>query len=267
MATSRRRHSLGQHFLTDQRVLERQLRYAELSPNDVVLEIGPGLGALTKRLRDEVAKVIAIELDPQMLEELRRRGLEDERVQLVHGDAASLDYTQLGRFTKVVANLPYSASSPITFQLLRLPFELAVLMYQLEFAERLVADQSSADYGRLSAARAYFADARILEKVPRGAFSPPPDVSSALVLLRPFAKPPFAVGSPDTYLEMLRVVFSTRRKTLRSTLRKQHAELGYSQETTERALERTGFSNHRPEELTPAELGSLDRALWETHRG
>lgn len=266
MATSRRRHRLGQHFLTDVRVLERQLRYAELAPTDTVLEIGPGLGVLTQRLRDRVQKVIAVELDPHMIEELRRRGLEDENVTLVHGDAAQLDYTRLGPFNKVVANLPYSASSPITFQLLRLKFERAVLMYQLEFAERLVANQDSSNYGRLSAARAYFADAEILERVPRGAFSPPPDVSSALVLLRPHATAPFPVGSPDSYLELLRIVFSTRRKTLRATLRKQHAELGYGQHDVEAVLAALGVADRRPEEMTPAELGALDHALRATTR-
>jgi 16S rRNA (adenine1518-N6/adenine1519-N6)-dimethyltransferase len=261
MATSRRRHRLGQHFLTDMRVLERQLRYADLQPTDTVLEIGPGLGVLTQRLRDRVARVIAVELDPGMIEELKRRGLPDERVAIVHGDAANMDYTQLGAFNKVVANLPYSASSPITFQLLPLRFELACLMYQLEFAERLVADQTSGDYGRLSAARAYFAEAEIMERVPRGAFSPPPDVSSALVLLRPHPRPPFQVGSASSYLEFLRVVFSTRRKTLRSTLKKQHAELGYGLARVEQVLASLGVGDRRPEEMTPAELGAVDHAL------
>src|SRR5688500_6718238 len=95
MATSRRRHRLGQHFLTDMRVLQRQLRYAELQEADTVLEIGPGLGALTQRLRKHVKKVIAVELDPAMLDELRRRGLEDDKTQLVQGDAARIDYSQL----------------------------------------------------------------------------------------------------------------------------------------------------------------------------
>ncbi len=267
MVTSRRRHRLGQHFLTDLRVLERQLRYAELNESDTVLEIGPGLGALTQRLREHVKKVIAVELDPGMLDELRRRGLEDEKTQLVQGDAARLDYSQLGGFNKVVANLPYSASSPITFQLLLTKFELAVLMYQLEFAERLVADQTSDNYGRLSAARAYFAEAKILERVPRGAFSPPPDVSSALVMLRPHAKPPFQVGSPESFLAFLRVVFSTRRKTLRSTLKKQHGELGFTAEHVEAVLARLGVGERRPEEMTPAELGAVDHALSKVHHG
>lgn len=267
MATSRRRHRLGQHFLTDMRVLERQLRYAELSETDVVLEIGPGLGVLTQRLRERVKQVIAVELDPGMIEELRRRGLDDGKVKLVHADAARLDYSRLGPFNKVVANLPYSASSPITFQLLLTPFERAVLMYQLEFAERLVADQDSGNYGRLSAARAYFAEAEILERVPRGAFFPPPDVSSALVLLRPHPTPPFPVGSPTSFLEFLRVVFSTRRKTLRSTLKKQHAELGYSAEHVEKVLASLGVGERRPEEMTPAELGAVDHALAAVQHG
>lgn len=263
MTAARRRRRLGQHFLVDERVLERQLRYAELEPADVVLEIGPGLGALTRRLRELVRSVIAVELDPAMVRELRKRGLDDGRVRVVQADAAKLDYATLGPFDKVVANLPYSASSPITFRLLPVRFRLAVLMYQREFAERLAAGPEDPEYGRLSAARAYFADAEILERVPPGAFSPPPEVGSALVRLRPFLRPPFAVAGADSYLELLRVLFSTRRKTLRATLRKHAGALQLPRERVEAALERLGVGDRRPEELSPHELGALDVALRE----
>lgn len=263
----RTRRRLGQHFLTDARVLERQLGYAELAREDVVLEIGPGVGALTQRLAPRVRRVIAVELDPRMLAELERRGLTRQNVEIIHADAAKLDYSTLGPFNKVVANLPYAASSPITFRLLRTRFDLAVLMYQYEFAQRMVASPGSAEYGRLAAARAYYAQAELLERVPPGVFRPPPRVDSALVRLRPNPEPPFSVDSPESYENLLRVLFSTRRKTIRSTLRRGHKRLGISAwPPVEETLKARGFAERRPEELTPQELGALDVALGRLRR-
>lgn len=262
MAASRRRKRLGQHFLTEPHVLQRIIDYADLGPDDVVLEIGPGLGALTQRLAPRVKQVIAVELDPNMLQELERRGLGEGNVRLVHGDAARIDYAQLGRFNKVVANLPYSASSPITFALFEAEWDTAILMYQLEFAERLIADERDGEYGRLSAARAYHAKATLLERVGRGAFTPPPDVDSAIVRLERFKAPPFRVGSPPTYNELLRVVFSTRRKTLRATLRRHAASLGVADwDALERVLLELRLADRRPEELEPRQFGELDARL------
>ncbi|MBI2077809.1 MAG: ribosomal RNA small subunit methyltransferase A [Euryarchaeota archaeon] len=260
--TSRRRRSLGQHFLTDRRVLERIVGHADLLPEDTVLEIGPGLGVLTRRLSETVRRVIAIELDPAMVEEIERQGLTAKNVEVFRGDAARFDYASLGRIDKVVANLPYAASSPITFQLFRVPFTRAVLMYQLEFAQRLTAAQGTDDYGRLAAACAYHAKAEILERVPPTAFTPPPEVTSAVVRLTPHAKPPFPVGSPGSYAELLRVLFSTRRKTIRATLKRHHPELGHAQwAPVEAALNGLAVAERRPEELTPQELGRLDATL------
>lgn len=266
--TSRRRRSLGQHFLTDRRVLERILGYADLAADDTVLEIGPGLGVLTRRLAETVRRVVALELDPTMIEELERQGLAAKNVQVIRGDAARFDYAALGPIDKVVANLPYSASSPITFQLFRVPFQRAVLMYQLEFAQRLTAAPGEADYGRLAAACAYHARAEILERVPPTAFTPPPEVKSAIVRLTPHARPPFAVGSPDSYSELLRVLFSTRRKTIRATLRRHHEEIGLPDwVAVDGALEALSVGDRRPEELTPPDLGRLDATLEALRHG
>lgn len=263
-----RRRRLGQHFLTDARVLERQIRYAELGSDDVVLEIGPGLGALTERLASRVRRVIAVELDPRMLSELERRGISRRNVQLHRADAAQLDYATLGTFNKIVANLPYAASSPITFRLLRTPFDVAILMYQHEFAERLVASPGSPEFGRLAAARAYYARAELLERVPPGAFRPPPRVDSAIVRLVRHPEPPFAVHSPESFEALLRILFSTRRKTIRSTLRRGHRSLGLpSWLAVEAALSARGLAGRRPEELTPPELGALDVALGRLRPG
>lgn len=262
LAGHRRRKALGQHFLRDARVADRQIEYAELEPDDVVLEIGPGTGFLTRRIAPRVARLIAIEKDSALAKSLLREFPESSNVRIVEADATRADLAAHGPFNKIVANLPYSVSSPITFQLLPLLWDRAVLMYQKEFADRLVAQVGHKDYGRLSAARAYFAAAEYLETVGRGAFQPPPEVSSAIVRLRRHRNPPFEVSSPTDYLELVRVLFSTRRKTIRSTLRHQARALGLaSLDGVDPLLDAWGRGDARPEEVAPADLGDLSLRL------
>lgn len=262
--TARRRKALGQHFLIDPRVADRQVARAELAPEDEVLEVGPGTGVLTRRIAPRVRRLVAVEKDAALVQRLRPEFAAATNVEIVEGDATEIDYAGLGRFNKVVANLPYSVSTPITFQLLPLDWDVAVLMYQLEFAERLVAEVGRKDYGRLAAARAYFATAELVERVPRTAFQPPPEVASGIVRLQRHRNPPFPVASPERYLELLRIVFSTRRKTLRATLRHQHAALGLPDgETAERVLETWGRGGERPERVPPADFGRLTLLLDE----
>jgi len=264
LRTSRRRKALGQHFLADPRVADRQVARAELGPEDVVLEVGPGTGVLTRRIAPKVRRLLAIEKDPALAQRLRAEFDGVANVEIVEGDATEFDYASLGRFNKVVANLPYSVSTPITFQVLPLDWELAVLMYQLEFAQRLVAEVGRDDYGRLAAARAYFATAELVETVPRTAFQPPPQVASGVVRLRRHRQPPFPVSTPEAYLELLRVVFSTRRKTLRATLRHQHAALGIADpDAADQVLDAWGRGGERPERIPPAEFGRLSLLLAE----
>lgn len=267
MPASRRRRRLGQHFLIDPRVADRILDHARLTAADRVLEIGPGTGFLTRRLADRCARVVAVESDPAMVARLERAGLGPERIDLVRADATRVALEALPPFNKVVANLPYSVSTPLTFRLLPLRIDLHVLMYQREFAQRLVAEPGSDDYGRLAAARAYWARAEYLETVPRSAFRPPPDVASAIVRLAPHDRPPFAVASPQAYEDLLRVVFSTRRKTLRASLRRRVSALGLPDAATlDRALASWGQGDRRPEELTPPQLGELTLVLAEAAR-
>lgn len=263
--TWRRRKALGQHFLIDTRVARRILDHAGLAPEDTVLEVGPGTGALTKLMAPRVKRLIAAEKDAALAKRLRLEFASAKHVEIVEADAAEDDLTQWGPFEKVVANLPYSVSTPITFQLLPLAWSLAVLMYQKEFALRLVADgPEDAAYGRLSAARAYFATTEYLETVPPGAFQPPPKVASSIVRLRRHPTRPFEVASPDAYLELLRVAFSTRRKTMRSTLRHQHRVLDIPDaDTADRVLHAWGHGSERPEEIPPPEFGRLTLLLAE----
>ncbi|MDD3494057.1 MAG: 16S rRNA (adenine(1518)-N(6)/adenine(1519)-N(6))-dimethyltransferase RsmA [Candidatus Thermoplasmatota archaeon] len=238
----------GQHFLVDGRVAQRQIDYACLSPGDVVLEIGPGEGALTRRMAGRVSRVIAIEIDGRLAEGLR--GLPG--VEVIHADALAVDFGSLS-FNKVVSNLPYQISSPVTFKLLAQDFELAVLMYQREFARRLVAEPGSRDYSRLSVMAQYRARWEILEIVPPSAFRPHPEVHSCVVRAVP-RPPPFAVWNPEVFEDVVRILFSHRRKTIKNALRAERyvppevaADLPY-------ARQRVG-------KLTPEQIGELSNAL------
>lgn len=217
--TSRRTRALGQHLLTDERVAERQVEYARLGPRDIVLEIGPGGGVLTRRIAPRVRRVVAIERDKRF-----RPLLSDlpDNVEVIFADALRVE---LPPFNKVVSNLPYSISSPITFRLLERDFELGILMYQREFAERMCAPVGSPDYSRLSVEVYRRAECRILEEVPPSAFSPQPEVSSAIVELRP--RPcPFQVADGELFSAVARALFSHRRKSVRNALLSEAAALG-----------------------------------------
>lgn len=258
-----RRRATGQHFLHDVRIVERIVAAADVSADDTVLEVGPGHGALTGPLLDAGARVVAVEADAALVDELSRRFAASDRLELHHADATDADLAAWGPYSKVVSNLPYVVSTPITFRLLDLPWSEAVLMYQKEFADRLAADAGSKTYGRLTAAVAYHARVERLFTVPPGAFSPPPKVGSSVVRLVPFEEPPFSVPDVSFYRDVLRVVFGHRRKTLRASLRLRADELGADADDAMRTVEGLGWDGRRPESLTPVQLGQLASALWE----
>jgi len=241
---------LGQHFLVDASVARREVQYAALTPNDVVLEIGPGKGALTKLLAGSARQVIAIEIDPRLAQQLSLSL--PSNVQIIQADAIAFDFTSLPRFTKVVANLPFWISSAITSKLLDCSFEKAVLVYQWEFAQRLVAGPGTKHYSRLSVFVAYKAACRLLERVPRESFSPPPEVDAAIVELIPREQPAFPVRDEVFFFEVVRRLFSHRRKKIKTTLRSLCPD-----------LEGLPFLEERVEQLSPAQIGSLSDLLLE----
>jgi 16S rRNA (adenine1518-N6/adenine1519-N6)-dimethyltransferase len=258
MMASRRRTALGQHFLTDGNIIRRILEAAAVGRKDTVLEIGPGHGALTGPLIETGARIIAVEKDHHLVQELGMRFGAVDNLELHAGDATKVDLKGLGPFTRVVANLPYSVSTPLTFRILDLDVVYSVLMYQREFADRMVADVGSAEYGRLTAAIAYHAKVETVVKVSRNSFSPPPKVGSTVVRITPHETPPFAIPSVESYREMLRIAFTNRRKTLRATLRSHHKSVGAaSAQDALGVLADLGWSDRRPETLSPAEFGTL----------
>jgi 16S rRNA (adenine1518-N6/adenine1519-N6)-dimethyltransferase len=240
-----------QHFLIDEQVLERIIEYGKLTNADTVLEIGAGYGNLTAKLAKKAGKVIAIEVDPELALSIKRV----KNVEVIMGDALKEDFPH---FNKVISNLPYSISSPVTFKLLQHGFELGILMYQHEFAKRLVASPGIKDYGRLSIAVRYHARVDILEVVSRHAFSTPPEVDSAIVRVVP-RPPPYEVKDVDFFRRFITAAFSQRRKKLRNAILNNAAMLGINESALEKLPQ--DIIEQRAEMLSPEELARLSDLL------
>ncbi|MDI6916976.1 MAG: 16S rRNA (adenine(1518)-N(6)/adenine(1519)-N(6))-dimethyltransferase RsmA [Thermoplasmatales archaeon] len=237
----------SQHFLIDEKISERIIDYAKLSSHDAVLEIGPGLGVLTKKMVKK-ANVIGIEKDKKLCEYLKKiPGLT-----LINNDALKTDFP---KFDKIVSNLPYHLSSPLTFKILEHDFKLGVLMYQKEFAERMTA-LSGRDYSRLSVNIYYRAECKILETVPRTSFYPVPKVDSAVVSLKP-RKPPFIVENESIFFKTVDTVFSQRRKKTKNSLLNNWKKFTHEKGKMENIVENIKNKNKRPEELSPEEIGEI----------
>jgi 16S rRNA (adenine1518-N6/adenine1519-N6)-dimethyltransferase len=238
-----------QHFLVDEQVLNRIIQYGRLNKTDTVLEIGAGYGNLTEKLAARAGRVIAIEVDAQLASSFKGR----YNVDIIIGDALKLEFPP---FNKVIANLPYSISSPVTFKLLRYKFELGILMYQYEFAKRMVALPNSKDYGRLSIAVQYYADVEILEVVPRSAFSSPPEVSSAIIRVVP-RPPPYDVKDEHFFMSFIKAAFSQRRKKLRNAIINNAVPLGIRDIGIAIKKLPAELIDRRAETIPPQELAKL----------
>ncbi len=244
---------LGQHFLLKEEVARRIVDAAAIRPTETVLEVGPGLGILTEELLAQADHVVAVEKDPRLCAYIRRVFPE---VSLIEGDVLRVD---LPDFDRVVSNLPYEISSPFTFMLLGTPFERAILTYQKEFAERLVAAPGSRDYSRLSVRTYYHCTAQLLEALPMSAFWPQPDVDSAVVRLDP-RPPPFEVDW-ETFRRVTDTLFRHRRKKAVNALLANWRTFGSSEASLKEAVEATPFASRRAQEMSPEDIAELTNAL------
>jgi len=213
------RRPLGQHFLHHRHILEKIIEASDIQPQDLVVEIGSGKGRLTELLAQKASKVLAIELDLVLCEQLKQKFFLDEKVEILCTDVLKFNFKQLPPF-KVVANIPYYITTPIIFKILEEEVSLitATITVQREVAERIVASVGSKRYGVLTLMIQYIAEAEIKFIIPRGAFSPPPKVDSAVVFLRRLPEPRVRVTNPTLLKKIIKKAFQHRRKTLLNAL-------------------------------------------------
>ncbi|MBO4502229.1 MAG: ribosomal RNA small subunit methyltransferase A [Candidatus Methanomethylophilus sp.] len=236
----------GQNFLTDGRVADRHIEYAEIQPGDDVLEVGPGLGILTQRLIGKGKSLTCIEIDDILADYIGKTYGDD--LTLIRGDAVKVPFPHFDRF---VSNLPYSVSTPIIFKLLDYPFKKAVVMVQKEFADRMVADVGSPDYSRLTVNLFYRAECQIVENVPRSRFKPQPKVDSCLVSITP-RPAPFEVKDEKLFFKVTQICFDHRRKKIGTSLKA--AKLITSND-------QIPYADERIESLRPAEIAEIADAI------
>jgi 16S rRNA (adenine1518-N6/adenine1519-N6)-dimethyltransferase len=256
--------SLGQRFLVDRGVLSAIVDAAELSPDDDVLEVGPGPGVLTAALAARVRSVTAVEVDPRMVSLLKETLTDRKNVQVVQADALKVDLLGIASrpITRIVANLPYQITTPLLERFLadeRRP-PLVVVLVQSEVARRMAATPKDArERGYLSVFTQSFAEPRVLRRVPARAFRPAPRVDSALVALRARPRPAFAPFAAGPFLRLVSDAFRHRRKQLRSAL---GHEAGLDRERATEALVAAGIApERRPETLSLDEWVALARAI------
>jgi 16S rRNA (adenine1518-N6/adenine1519-N6)-dimethyltransferase len=272
--------SLGQNFLVDKNVSRRIVDAVFPQKSDLIVEIGPGTGALTRSLLESAGRVIALEIDPRLVEDLRS-SISATNLEIVEADALSVDWRRLitaaGQSlaehrqsqerprVRIVANLPYYISTPIVQKLIKqhdLIFDMT-LMLQSEVVDRIAAAPGGREYGYLSVLVQYYAETRKLIDVPATAFRPVPKVQSSVIRLLMRERPPVEVINEKSFFALVRAAFAQRRKTISNNLKAAHTSLAF-EVPIEQALSRAGIdSRARAETLSLADFAALHRAMGE----
>ena len=261
----------GQNFLIDTHVLDKIIGSAEITKDDVVLEIGPGIGTMTQYLACAAKKVIAVEIDKALIPILEDTLSEYENVRVINHDVLKVDIAKLaeeengGKPIKVVANLPYYITTPIIMGLFEnhVPIKSITVMVQKEVADRMQVGPGTKDYGALSLAVQYYAKPYIVANVPPNCFMPRPKVGSAVIRLERYENPPVTVEDEKLMFRLIRASFNQRRKTLANGL-KNSGELNLSKEVITAAIEKLGKgSSVRGEALDLEEFARLTNIIKE----
>ncbi len=259
----------GQNFLIDERVLDRIISASEITKEDCVLEIGPGIGTMTQYLAERAGTVTAVEIDRALIPILEETLCDYSNVTVIHGDILKFDINQLvqekngGRPIKVVANLPYYITTPIIMGLFekQVPLKSITVMVQREVAQRMQAQPGTKDYGALSLAVQYYAKAEVVANVPPNCFIPRPSVGSAVVRLLRHERPPVQTKDEARMFALIRASFNQRRKTLVNSLGNA-GELHISKEQVFEALAQMGLSpTIRGESLSLEQFARLNNLL------
>lgn len=259
----------GQNFLIDTTVLDRIISAAEITKEDCVLEIGPGIGTMTQYLAEAAGEVVAVEIDKNLIPILEETLAAYDNVTVLNEDILKTDVNRIvderngGRPIKVVANLPYYITTPIIMGLFEqhVPLQSITIMVQKEVADRMQVGPGTKDYGALSLAVQYYAQPEIVANVPPNCFIPRPNVGSAVIRLTRYEKPPVRVEDEKKMFALIRASFNQRRKTLVNGLGNA-VNLTYSKEQVEAALEKMGLSRTiRGEALTLEQFAQLSNLL------
>lgn len=261
----------GQNFLIDTRVLERIIAQAEITKDDMVLEIGPGIGTMTQYLCENAREVVAVEIDNSLIPILEDTLSEYNNVTVINDDILKVDINKLveehnaGKSIKVVANLPYYITTPIIMGLFekKVNVDSITVMVQKEVADRMKSGPGSKDYGALSLAVQYYSKPEIVANVPPNCFMPRPNVSSAVIRLKLYDEMAVKVENENLLFRLIRASFNQRRKTLVNGI-KNSGELNYTKEQVVEALAKMGLNeNIRGEALTLEQFGELSDILNE----
>lgn len=263
--------SLGQNFIIDVNILENIIKHAGVDPSVGVIEIGPGIGALTEQLAIHADKVVAFEIDGRLLPILEDTLQAYSNIEIIHEDILKADVEKVieeqfaeNQAIHIVANLPYYITTPILMKLLRdrLPVENITVMIQKEVAERMAAKPSSKSYGSLTIAVQYYTDAKVVMTVPKTVFTPRPNVDSSILKLELRDEPLVHVKNEDFFFTVVRASFAQRRKTLRNNLSSYFKDMDKA--VLQDVFEQTGIDGgRRGESLHIEEFAQLADALYE----
>ena len=266
----RAKKRLGQNFLVNEEVIDSIIENSNITSDDIVLEIGPGLGFVTERLVKLAKKVVAVELDEDMVDEIKK--IEADNLEIVHKDILKTDISEYGENIKVVANIPYYITTPILAHLLgeindldnknRKSISQITLMVQYEVARRIVATNKSQnkEYGLLSILSQFWANPQMILKVGARSFFPAPKVDSAVLVFEVRKKPLLELKNYDFFKKVVKASFATRRKNIKNSL----VNGGFAKDAVEKTLKELEISeNTRGETLSIDEFGTLSEKLKE----
>ena len=254
--------SLGQNFLIDENIVRNIIRDLKPHAEDVIVEIGPGKGALTKLLANRSHHLILVEIDGRIIEDLRRTFPSTDTITVLHQDFLDTDldglHRQFGRKLRVVGNIPYHLTSPILFKVFDAHGAVGdlTIMIQREVARRIIATPGTKDYGILSVMTRFYGEPELLFNVSPNCFVPRPNVTSTVLRIRFHERIPYDVDV-ETFKTVVRTTFGKRRKILRNSLQ----YLPYEEHIAEKISEATPFSEKRPEELTVGQFAELTREI------
>ncbi len=264
--------NFGQNFLVDERVLDKIIAAADIGENDLVIEVGPGIGTLTQAMAKKAGKVISVEIDKTLVPILKELLEDYNNIEIINEDILKVDINELiakhkGMNVKMVANLPYNITTPIIMNILEkhIPMDSLTVMIQKEVAYRMNAKPSTKDYGSLSLVAQYYCEPYLVANVPQNCFMPRPNVDSAVIKLNILDKPPVNVNNEEFMFEFIKAAFSQRRKTLVNCL-SSNGTVKMTKEEIGNILNSLGYDERvRGESLSLEDYAKLTNA-FETHR-